>query len=148
MSKQPPKATPDPLVQEQREFWHDVGKEMIRKSIDTIDETAKQITGAVTILAGLYFNAITFSKLQGQVNSTPTLVVYLLPILLLLISLGASLAVFLPNRYPLGFHTSEASRVIFEGIANRKWNCLLISSMALLLSITSLTVAIFTYLRG
>ena len=75
----------DPEIKENREFWQEIGKELIRKSTEPIDETAKQIIGATTILEGLYFNAIAFSNLHSKVPISWQLVIYMLPIGLLLI---------------------------------------------------------------
>jgi hypothetical protein len=60
---------PDPIVEETRAFWREMGKEQIRASVGCVDEAAKQIIGVTAILEGLYFNAITFSKLQGKIVS-------------------------------------------------------------------------------
>ncbi len=147
MNKQASK-TPDPLEQEKRKFWHEFGKELISKSIDTMEETAKQIVGATIILEGLYFNAITFSKLQGQITNGWTLFFYILPVILLLGSLAASLFVFFPSRYPLNFFSSKASEEVFEDIVKRKWVSLQIASLILILGIAALVGTIFIYLKG
>src|SRR5579863_10214293 len=94
------------MLEETRAFWREIGKEQIRTSISSVDEAAKQIIGVTAVLEGLYFNAITFSKLQGKVTSSWPLVIYLAPIVLLLISLSAALFVFFPNYYRLNLHSS------------------------------------------
>src|SRR5947209_17385467 len=90
---------PDPLPEETRSFWREMGKNMIHESIGTIDETSKQLVTVTAILEGLYFHAIAFSSLHGKVSNPWSLVLYLLPIGLLLISLSAALLVFFPDRY-------------------------------------------------
>src|SRR5437879_5874304 len=60
---------PDPIKEEARTFWRELGKDLIRKSIDPINEAAKQIIAVTGILEGLYFNAITFSNLRGKAPS-------------------------------------------------------------------------------
>lgn len=144
-----PEAEPDPSdpeVKENREFWQEIGKELIRKSTEPIDETAKQIIGATTILEGLYFNAIAFSNLHNKVPIGWPLVIYMLPIGLLLISLTSALMVFFPKRYPLNFHSSIASRMVYQYTINRKLVALMIASSFLVLGIASLFFAVLIYL--
>jgi len=151
MNKQPGKHSnlePDLSVQEQRRFWSEVGKDLVRKSHDPIDETAKQIIGVSTILVGLYFNAIAFSKLQGKVQDWWTLTIYLAPIAMLLVSLIASLNVFHPNRYSHNINSSEASKEVFEDALKRKWISLQVASLFLILSIIALIITVSIYLRG
>jgi hypothetical protein len=141
---QPP--PPEGELVETRGFWQEVGKDLVRKSSEPIDETAKQIIGATTILEGLYFNAIAFSNLHGKVSIGWSLVIYMAPIGLLLISLSAALLVFFPKRYPLNFHSSEASRLVYEYTVNRKLRSLMISAIFLVLGIASLFLAVLIYL--
>jgi hypothetical protein len=143
-----PSDTPDPLPEETRSFWREMGKNMIHESIGTIDETSKQLVAVTAILEGLYFHAIAFSSLHDKVSSVWYLVLYLLPIGLLLISLSASLLVFFPNRYRLNFHSSEAARLVYEGVIRRKLLFLKVASAFLVLSIISLFVVVLLYLRG
>ena len=138
---------PDPSVEEAYTFWHDVGKDLIRTSFRSIDEGAKQIIGATAILEGLYFNAIAFSNLQGKISVVWPLVIYLLPIGLLLVSLGAALMVFLPNRYSLNFLSSNATKLIYETIARRKLRSLRVASCFLVFGVTALFLAVLIYLR-
>ena len=87
---------PDPLVEETRAFWRDLGKDMARESIATIDETARQVITVAGILEGLYFHAIAFGDLRGKVAGGWPMAIYLAPIVLLLFSLCAGLLVFFP----------------------------------------------------
>ncbi len=138
---------PDPSLEEVYAFWHDVGKDLIRTSFRSIDEGAKQIIGATAILEGLYFNAIAFSNLQGKLSVVWPLVIYLLPIGLLLISLGAALMVFLPSQYNINFLSSSATKLIYENITRRKLRSLRIASCFLVLGVAALFFAVLMYLR-
>ncbi len=139
---------PDPEAEETRAFWREIGKEQIKSSINSIDESAKQMIGVTTVLEGLYFNAITFSKLQGKVTGGLPLVIYLAPIVLLLVSLSSALFIFVPFYYQLNIHSSEGSRSTHEQIIKRKMLLRLISSIFLVLSVLALFLAVLTYLRG
>jgi hypothetical protein len=139
---------PDPLVEETRAFWRETGKNMVRESLGTIDETARQIIGVAGILEGLYFHAIAFSNLRGQVAGGWPLAIYLAPIVLLLVSLSAALFVFFPRLYRLNIHSSEASQMVYERVVARKLLLLKLASLGLALGVVALFLAVLTYLRG
>ena len=140
---QPP--PPDELTKETREFWREVGKTMVRESIASIDETAKQIIGVAGILEGLYFHAIAYTDLRGQVTGGE-LVIYLIPIFLLLLSLIFALLVFSSDRYRVNVHSSEGSRKTYESVVSRKLPFLRIASVCLILGVAALILALAIYL--
>lgn len=137
----------DLLVEETRTFWREMAKEQVRASISAIDEFAKQIIGVSAILAGLYFNAITLSKLQGSMDFGWPFAIYLLPLFSLLISLSASLMVFFPNYYHLNLHSSEGSRELHQRVMKRKKIFQRVASLSLILSVLALFVAVVAYLH-
>ena len=55
---------PDPNLQ----FWKDTAKGLLGESIKSIEETAKQIIGVAGILEGVYFHAIAYSDIRGQLG--------------------------------------------------------------------------------
>jgi len=138
---------PDPLLDETRAFWREIGKSMIRESIGTIDEAAKQMIGVISLLEGLYFHAITFSDLRGKINND-LLIVYLLPIVLLLVSLIAALIVFAPDRYRLNFTSAEAGKIVYERIIRIKQLAFHTAAIFLVLGIGSVLLSALAYLRG
>jgi hypothetical protein len=137
---------PDPRIDETRGFWRELGKTMVRESIATLDETARQVIAVAGILEGLYFHAVTFSDLRGQATSG-ALVVYLAPIVLLLISLCAGLLVFFPDRYRLNFESSEASKLVYQRTVASKLLLLRIASAFLALGVVAILFAVMAYLR-
>jgi len=137
---------PDPLAEETRAFWRETGKTLIKESIGTIDETAKQLIGVAGILEGLYFHAIAFTDLHGKVKGD-TLWVYAAPVALLLISLIAGLAVYFPNRYKLNFNSWEASKLVYERVVSSKLLALRLASLFLVLGIGAILVAVLAYLQ-
>ena len=142
---QPP--APDELTKETREFWREVGKTMVKESIGTIDETAKQIIGVAGILEGLYFHAIAYSDLRGQVSGGAMLV-YLAPVFLLLLTLVAALGIYFPDRYRVNIHSSEGSRKTYERVVTSKLRLLRIASACLVLGVGAVLLAVLFYLRG
>jgi hypothetical protein len=139
---------PDPRVEETRSFWRDVGRTMVRESIATIDETARQIITVAGVLEGLYFHAIAFSDLRGQVTGGLPLAIYLAPIALLLFSICAGLLVFFPTHYRLNLHSSQASQEIHEQVVASKLRCMRIAAVCLVLAIVGLFGAVWIYLGG
>lgn len=138
---------PDNLLEDTRAFWRETGKNLVRGSISTIDETAKQIVTVAGILEGLYFHAITFTDLRGKVMGD-VLWVYLAPIGLLLISLCAALIVFFPDRSRLNFNSSGASKLVYERTVRAKLWALRVASIFLVLGIGGILVAVIAYLKG
>ncbi len=141
-------SSPDELTKETREFWRDVGRTLVRESIATLDETAKQIIGVAGILEGLYFHAIAYSDLRGQVTTLLPLAVYLAPIVFLLFSILTAFAIFFPDRYRINIRSFEASRQAYEHVVARKLQLLKAASIFLILGIASTLLALMLYLRG
>ena len=139
---------PDPRVEENRAFWRTLGQAMIRESIGTIDETARQVITVAGVLEGLYFHAITFGDLRGKVAGGMAQAIYLAPIALLLFSLCAGLLVFFPNRSQLNFQSSEASKLIYERVVASKLLLLRVASICLVLAVAGIFGAVWLYLRG
>ena len=69
---------PDPNLK----FWKDTAKGLLGESIQSIEETAKQIIGVAGILEGLYFHAIAYSDVRGKLGSGWLVLLYLTPLAL------------------------------------------------------------------
>ncbi len=138
---------PDPLLIETRAFWREVGQGMVKDSIKTVDEAAKQVMGVAGIMEGLYFHAIAFSDLRGTASGGE-LFVYLAPIALLLFSLLAALAVFLPDRSRVNVRSSEASRKVYEQTLKAKLLALRLASGFMAVGVVAVFVAVWAYLGG
>src|SRR5687767_8579567 len=96
---------PDPSLEEACAFWRETGRELVKDSIKTIDETARQITTVAGILVGLYFHAISFSDIRGALSGG-RIWIYVLPLVLLVFSLMVSFIVFFPEHYRLNILSS------------------------------------------
>ena len=141
----PPPMEFDSTDEDLKEFWRETGKEIVKKSIDTLEEVAKQILVVAGILEGLYFHAITFTNLQGKVSGG-TLAIYLAPIILLLITLSISLSVFLPDTYQINIANWRVCKSTFEEISKSKLVAVRTASIFLGLAVVSLMVAVWVYL--
>lgn len=137
----------DSTDEDLKEFWREAGKEIVKNSIDTLEGVAKQILAVAGILEGLYFHAITFTDLRGNVNGLP-LMIYLLPVLLLLITIIASLSVFLPETYRINIANWRVCKSTFEEISKSKLEAVRFASVFLGLAVLSLIVAVWVYLVG
>lgn len=143
----PPPVEVDSTEEDLKEFWREAGKEIVKKSIDTLEDVAKQILSVAGILEGLYFHAITFTSLRGTVSGL-ILAIYLAPVFLLLITIIASLVVFLPETYRINIANWRLSKSTFEEISKSKLDAVRFASAFLGLAILSLIIAVWTYLVG
>jgi uncharacterized membrane protein len=84
--------------------------------IDTLEGVAKQILAVAGVLEGLYFHAIAFSNLRGYVSGW-ILFFYIVPIILLLISIVFALIVFLPETYRINIANWQMCKSTIEEIS-------------------------------
>jgi hypothetical protein len=135
---------PDPNLK----FWKDTVRGLLGESIKSIEETAKQIIGVAGILEGLYFHAIAYSDIRGQLGGVGSLLLYLLPLLLWLVSLLAALLVFFPRTYASNISSWRESKAAFERIVTYKHAMLKIAGLFLTLGALALFAAMGAYLAG
>jgi hypothetical protein len=143
-----PLSEDDPTIPAIRDFWLERGKGLVKESINTIDETARQIIAIAGILEGLYFHAIAFSDLRGTLKIDWLLGAFLFPILALLLSLIAALMVFFPKRYDLEMRSWEAAKLVYERTLSRKLLMLKIAALFLVLGVAGLLAVMLLYLLG
>jgi hypothetical protein len=143
----PPEVAVDTTDEDLKEFWREAGKQIVKSSIDTLEGVAKQLLAVAGILEGLYFHAITFSDLRGNVSGE-VVVIYILPIVLLLVSIISSLIVFLPETYRINIANWRACKSTFEEISKSKLVAVRVASAFLGLAIMSLMLAVGMYLTG
>jgi len=139
------------LPEDPRAFWRETARELVKGSIASCDEVAKQLVAVTSLLEGLYFHAIAFSDLRDPAKYPRDVLIawgwlYLLPIGLLLISLAFALAVFFPQRYKVNLASSDGGQAVFEAIAGRKLNCVRAAGVFLLLAILATLAAAWVYL--
>jgi hypothetical protein len=138
---------PDDDLEEGRLFWREAGRRLVRKSIDSVEETSRQIITVAGILEGLYFHAISFSDIRTTLDNT-SLAIYILPLVLLLLSLVVAFAVFFPERYRINIFSSEGSKAIYEDIVRSKLLTMRIAAVLLMIGVAGIIVAMILYLRG
>lgn len=139
---------PDPSREELMAFWRELGQDIVRASLKTIDKVAKQIIAVDGILAGLYFNAVAFSDLHKQALSFGSVLLYAAPLVLLLLSLVAALLIFYPNRSEVELRSSEAIQLVHRRAVNGKLALLRAASLLLTLAVAFIAAALVAYLSG
>jgi len=95
--------------EETRKFWRDNARAMLGESIGALEGAAKQIIVVTSLLEGIYFHAIAFSKIKSSLTILSG-IIYLAPFLLWLISLLFALLVFLPRNYEVNINSFRNSK--------------------------------------
>jgi hypothetical protein len=134
---------PDPNLK----FWKDTAKGLLGESIKSVEETAKQLIGVTGILEGLYFHAIAYSDLRGDLNAGQFLL-YILPLGCWLVSLCLALLVFFPRTYAGNISSWRESKATFEQVVSYKHAMLKGAGLFLALGTVALCAAMGAYLAG
>lgn len=131
------------------EFWRDNAKKMLGGSIESIENTAKQIIVVCAILEGIYFHAITYSHIAECIG-TLTGIFYLAPLLLWLLSILAAVHVFSPPRriYHINIFSERESKETFMQLAILKYKKLKLCEFIFFVSFVFLFIALGLYLCG
>ena len=138
---------PPIIVPEPNPFWKKNAESLVGGSIAAMEDTAKQIIVATSLLEGLYFHAITFSDLRGELEGC-MLVVYLAPLALWLVSLSFAMLTLSRKDYQININSSSDSKQVFEAIVERKYSRLKMAEVFLITSFISLFWAVYSYLTA
>lgn len=139
--------SPDPNIEEARAFWRETGRELVRDSIKTIDEAARQIITVAGILEGLYFHAISFSDIRATLTDVK-IIIFMLPLVLLTTSLFVAFIVFFPENYRINILSSTGSKETYENILRGKMRFTRLSAILLVLAVGGVSLAMLTFLLG
>jgi hypothetical protein len=132
-------------------FWVDVAEGMVKESVGVLEEAAKQLISATSILQGIYFAAISFSDLKKTLivhDNEGWLLVFLfvIPIIPWLFSIGLATRVFKPELYSTNLQSPDLSRRMYDDIVAHKQRYLKYAYWALLVGLILLGVNIIVYL--
>ncbi len=147
MNDQAQARDPRSVVDETREFWRELARETVKGSVTSIEETAKQLIGITGILEGLYFHAITFADLRGQVTELLPLLAYLAPLIFWTFGLIAAGLVFFPRMYAMNLNSSDEAKKMHENVVPRKYLFLVLSLVWLGIGALFLILAVGVYLN-
>ncbi len=142
MNEEPPVISPEP-----NPFWKENAKNLVSESIATVEEVAKQLITVNSALEAVYFTAITFSDIKGNLTYL-TGVIYLSPVLLWLLSLVFAVLVLSPKNYAININSSSDSKERFIEIVSKKHLMLKWSELFLILSFVALFAALAHYLMA
>lgn len=136
---------PPIVVSEPNPFWKKNAESLVGGSISAMEDTAKQIIVVCSLLEGLYFHAIAFSDLRGELDGL-MLAVYLSPLVLWLASLFFAMFALSRKDYKININSSSDSKQVFEAIVENKYYRLKVAEAFLLASFLPLMIAVYYYL--
>jgi hypothetical protein len=140
VTEEPPIIVPEP-----NPFWKKNAESLVGGSIVAMEDTAKQIIVVASLLEGLYFHAITFSDLRGELEGL-MLIVYLAPLVLWLASLSFAMLTLSRKDYDININSSSDSKQVFESIVDKKYYQLKMAEVFLFASFWPLIIAVYYYL--
>jgi hypothetical protein len=126
-------------------FWREMGQDLVKGSVKSTEEAGKQIIAGASILEALYFHAITYSDLRGNLTGWQV-VVYLVPIVLWLASLWFAVSIFYPRFYTMNISSSDVCKQAYEEITVRKFGQFRAAAIFLGLGVLGLLPALALYL--
>ncbi len=118
--------------------------EHISASVQSFDDAARQLIGVEGVLAGLYFNAFTFGKINSSLSLQ--LLVYLLPLAMVFISVISAFGVFFPSGYLSIDQATGLHRITILDLAQHKSRWFRVASIFFILSIAGFFFALMQYL--
>lgn len=121
-------------------FWKQNAEKLVGESISSVEDTAKQFVTVTGLLEGIYFHTITFSDVRHMEGSS--VLIYVAPLLLWLLSLIFAVMVLVRKKYDLNINSSRDSKEKFGKILEGKYQLIRISSVFLIFSFVALIIAI------
>ena len=146
-----PDAIGEPVT-ELDEFWLETARTAVRESVASLEEAAKQLIGAVTLVEGIYFAAISFSDLrkvmavQGA-EANLRILLFVSPIVLWLVCLFFAVRVFTPETYKTNLSSPQLAEEFYREMVGYKHRNLKRAYWALLAGFVPLVVAVVYYLK-
>jgi len=146
-----PDAMGEPVT-ELDEFWLETARTAVRESVASLEEAAKQLIGAVTLVEGIYFAAISFSDLrkvmavQGP-EAWLRILLFVSPIVLWLVCLFFAVRVFTPKNYDTNLSSPQLAERLYREMVGYKHRNLKRAYWALLAGFVPLVMAVVYYLR-
>ena len=107
------------LVTELDEFWLQTARGTVTESISSLEEAAKQLISAVTLVEGIYFAAVSFSDLREVMAVQGTdawlrIALFVSPIVLWLIRLFFAVRVFTPETYKTNPSSPQLAEKVYR----------------------------------
>ena len=147
----PPDAIGEPIT-ELEEFWLDTARTSVKESVASLEEAAKQLIGAVTLVEGIYFAAVSWSDMktimavQGWM-AWLRIALFVSPIVLWLACLVYATRVFTPETYQTNLSSPDLAEQFHRDLVKYKHKNLKLAHRALLAGFAFMLLAVVAYLR-
>jgi hypothetical protein len=143
---------PGAFVSSLDNFWLDTARGAVKESIGSLEEAAKQLITAVTLLQGIYFAAISFSDVKKAMDVEGVfgwlkILLFVSPIILWLICLVLAVKVFKPETYKTNLSSPDLAKETLMMIVQYKKAKLDQAYLMLLIGFVPLIGAILYYLK-
>ena len=134
------------------EFWLEIARGTVKESISSLEEAAKQLISAVTLVEGIYFAAVSFSDLRKvtAVQGTDAwlrVLLFVSPIVIWLICLFFAVRVFTPETYRTNLSSPELAEGVYKEMVGYKHRNLKRAYWALMAGFVMMVAAVVYYLR-
>ena len=137
---------PDPYKKDRIEFWHEVGKDLIRESHAAIDESSRQILQINGMLISLYAAIFAFSDILKLELTDSQKGIFLAPLALFLFSLVFALMVFFLDRNTIQMYSASSIKQFYQSKLKSKMACMKTSAIFLTLGVAAILLALGLYL--
>jgi hypothetical protein len=133
-------------------FWLETARGAAKESVAALEEAAKQLISVTSLLQAIYFAAISFSELKESlvvvegVKDWLLILLFVLPIILWLASLGFAVRVFKPETYKTNLSSPDLARSMYGEMVAYKHQQLRRAHLFLVLGFLPLVVNIVLYL--
>jgi hypothetical protein len=143
---------PGAVVSSLDNFWLETARGSVKESIGSLEEAAKQLITAVTLLQGIYFAAISFSDVKKAMDVEGVLgwlriLLFVAPIILWLACLILAVQVFKPETYTTNLSSPDLAKETLMKIVRYKKEKLDQAYLMLLIGFIPLIGAILYYLK-
>jgi hypothetical protein len=134
------------------EFWLQTARDTVKESIGSLEEAAKQLISAVTLVEGIYFAAVSFSDLRKVtavlgMDAWLRIILFVSPIVLWLVCLFFAVRVFTPETYKTNLSSPELAEGVYKEMVGYKHRNLKRAYWALMAGFVMMVVAVVYYLK-
>jgi hypothetical protein len=134
------------------QFWLETAWTAVKESVSSLEEAAKQLIGAVTLVEGIYFAAVSWSDMKTIMTvsgwmSWLRIALFVSPIVLWLTCLFYATRVFTPETYQTNLSSPDLAEKLHRDMVNLKFRNLKQAHRALLAGFGLMLLAVVCYLR-
>jgi len=132
-------------------FWLEIARGIVKESIGSLEDAARQLITAVTLVEGIYFAAVSLSDVRkvmaGAGQAVWGVLLFTTPIILWLICLIFAISVYTPESYRTNLRSPDLAKEVYQEIVAYKHRMLRRAHFALLIGFIPVIIAIVYYLQ-